>query len=127
MLGTFQQSQLRIELAASEKAIAQSLLRPDMLKQWMWWQRFSEGLPEVLTEGTTFTSWLGPVAIAHRVEQVGDNHLRLLMSQGIDGYQDWRWGDGWVQSDLAGVSLLPLSLGQTASLTQLRQYLDRQK
>lgn len=126
MLGTFQQSQLRIELAASEKAIVSALLRPDALRQWMWWQRFSEGLPEVLTEGTVFTSWLGPIAIGHRVEQVGTHNLRLLMSQGIDGYQDWRWGDGWVQSDLAGVSLLPLNLGQTASLTQLRQYLAQQ-
>jgi hypothetical protein len=126
MFGTFQHSQLRIELTASEQAIARSLLRPDAFRQWMWWQRFSEGLPEVLTPGMTFTSWLGAIAIQHQVDRVEADGLRLLMSQGIDGYQEWRWGDGWVQSELAGVSLLPLNLGQTASLVQLRQYLAQQ-
>ena len=126
MLGTFQHSQLRIELTASEQAIARSLLRPDGFRQWMWWQRFSEGLPEKLAAGMTFTSWLGTIAIQHQVDRVEADSLRLLMSQGIDGYQEWRWGDGWVQSELAGVSLLPLNLGQTASLVQLRQYLAQQ-
>ncbi len=126
MFGTFQHSQLRIELTASEQAIARSLLRPDAFRQWMWWQRFSEGLPEVLTPGMTFTSWLGAIAIQHQVDRVEADGLRLLMSQGIDGYQEWRWGDGWVQSELVGVSLLPLNLGQTASLVQLRQYLAQQ-
>jgi hypothetical protein len=124
MLGTFQQSNLRIEVTAPEGAIRDSLLRPDRFQQWLWFQRFSTGLPEQLQSNTVFTSWLGPIAIQHQVERLENNQLRLLMSQGIDGYQEWRWGNGWVQSSLAGVSLLPLSLGQTVSLLQLRQFIS---
>ncbi len=35
MLGNFQQSQLRIEVEASETAIRDSLLRPMQLQQWL--------------------------------------------------------------------------------------------
>ncbi|MEG5215625.1 hypothetical protein QUB48_07680 [Microcoleus sp. ARI1-A5] len=38
-------------------------------------------------------------------------------------FHQWYWGDGWVQSRLEGVSLLPLNLGQTASLLRLREFL----
>lgn len=72
--------------------------------------------------GTTFSSWLGPIAIQHQVEQVAPNHLRLILSQGIDGFHDWQWGDGWVQSRIEGVSLLPINLGQTLSLFRLQQF-----
>lgn len=123
MLGTFQQSNLRIEVDATAAKIRDSLLRPDQFQQWMWLQRFSTGLPERLQPTMTFSSWLGPIAIQHQVDRADLNSLRLLMSQGVDGYQEWRWGDGWVQSSIAGVSLLPLNLGQTASLLQLRQFL----
>lgn len=123
MLGTFQQSNLRIEVDATAAKIRDSLLRPDQFQQWMWLQRFSTGLPERLQPTTTFSSWLGPIAIQHQVDRADENSLRLLMSQGVDGYQEWLWGDGWVQSSIAGVSLLPLNLGQTASLLQLRQFL----
>jgi hypothetical protein len=51
------------------------------------------------------------------------NCLRLLLSLGIDGFHDWYWGDGWVQSRLEGVSLLALNLEQTASLLRLREFL----
>lgn len=64
------------------------------------------------------------------MEVASDNCLRLLLSEGIDGYHEWYWGDGWVQSRLEGISLLPLSLGQTFSLLRLRQFLttiDEQK
>jgi hypothetical protein len=125
MLGTFQQSQLRIEVAASASAIRDSLLCPGRFQQWLWFQRFSTGLPEQLQAGTVFTSWFGPVAIQHQVAQAADDRLCVLLSQGVNGYQEWRWGDGWVQSSLAGVSLLPLNLGQTTSLLQLRQFLER--
>lgn len=123
MFGSFQQSELRIELTASEHDIRDSLVRPVKFQQWLWPQQFSAGLPDQLVQGLTFTTWLGPVAIQHRVDWVDSHGIRLLLHQGIDGFHEWYWGDGWVQSSLAGVSLLPLNLGQTLSLIRLRQFL----
>jgi hypothetical protein len=60
MVGNFPQSNLRIELEASETAIRDSLLRPNQLQQWLWPQQFSSGLPEEFARGLRFTSWLGP-------------------------------------------------------------------
>lgn len=123
MLGTFQQSQLRIEVEASETVIRDSLLRPHQLQQWLWMQRFATGMPEQLHQGLTFTNWTGLVAIQHHVDVATPSCLRLLLSQGIDGFHEWCWGEGWVQSRLEGVSILPLNLGQTLSLLSLRQFL----
>lgn len=123
MLGQFQQSYLRIEVDAPAEAIARSLLHPDRLQQWLSPQTLSPGLPERLSATLTYTSRLGPVEIRHYVEIANDNHLRLILSGGIDGFHEWYWGDGWVQSRLEGVSLLPLKLAQTASLWRLKQYL----
>lgn len=123
MLGNFQQSQLRIEVEASETTIQDSLLRPVQLQQWLWPQRLSAGMPEKLHQGLTFTSWTGPVAVHHQVEVVTPICLRLLLSQGIDGFHEWYWGEGWIQSRLEGISVLPLSLGQTLTLLRLRQFL----
>ena len=125
MLGNFQQSQLRIELEASESAIRDSLLRPMQLQQWLWPQRLSTGMPEQLHQGLTFTSWTGPISIYHSVDVATPNCLRLLLSQGIDGFHEWYWGVGWVQSRLEGVSLLPLNLSQTLNLLRLRQFLTK--
>jgi hypothetical protein len=124
MFGSFQQSHLRIELEASESAIRDSLLNTSKLKQWLFSQRFSPGLPEKLYSGLVFTSWVGLISIQHQVEVVNENCLRLLLSQGIDGYHEWSWGEGWVQSRLEGISLLPLNLGQTLSLLSLRQFVS---
>ena len=63
--------------------------------------------------------------IQHHVDRLDDTGFRMLMSKGIDGYHEWHWGDGWVQSSIAGVTLLPLNLGQTLSLLRLRQFLAR--
>ncbi|MBD2740191.1 hypothetical protein [Coleofasciculus sp. FACHB-1120] len=123
MLGNFQQSHLRIEVNSPAAVIGDSLLRPSQLSQWLWPQRLSAGLPEQLSEGLTYTSWVGPVAIQHQVEVAQPHCLRLLLSQGIDGYHEWYWGEHWVQSRLEGVSLLSLSLGQTLSLLRLREFL----
>lgn len=125
MLGKFQQSNLRIEVNASEKDIRDSLLESDRLKQWMWPQNFVS-LSGKLTTGKVFISYLGLIEIEHQVELVEDNCLRLLLSKGIDGYHQWHWGDGWLQSRLEGISVLPLNLGQTFSLFRLRQYLSNQ-
>ena len=122
MLGTFQKSYLRIEVEAPASVIRESLLRTANLRRWLWLERFSSGLPEQLYSGLTYTSWAGPVAIGHSVEVANSNCLRLLLSQGIDGYHEWYWGDGWVQSRLEGISLLPLNLGQTLYLQRLSQF-----
>ena len=123
MLGTFQQSQLRIEVNASATALGHSLTKPTEFQKWLFPQQFSQGLPENLQTGDSFTSWMGPIAIQHTVEQVSPNGLRFLLSGGIDGFHEWCWGEGWVQSRLEGISLLPLNLGQTLSLLRLRQFL----
>lgn len=125
MLGSFQHSHLRIELDAPASAIRDSLLRPESLQKWLWPERLSSGLPDQLHPGLTFTSWIGPVAIQHQIEIAEPNCLRLLLSEGIDGYHEWYWADGWVQSRIEGVSLLPLNLGQTVSLLRLQQFLAR--
>ena len=126
MLGNFQQSNLRIEVNASAKAIEDSLLKGDRLKQWMWPQNFAS-LSGTLSPGDTFVSSFGPIEIDHKVEIVDDQSLRLLLSKGIDGFHEWHWGDGWLQSRLEGISVLPLNLGQTFSLFRLRQYLASNK
>ena len=123
MLGPFQQSNLRIEIDASAQQIADSLLRPDQFRLWLAPQTFSTGLPDRLQTGTKFMSWAGPIAVQHQVDLANSNQLRFILSQGIDGYHDWSWGEGWIQSRLEGVSLLPLNLGQTLSLLRLRQFL----
>ncbi|MEO0537378.1 MAG: hypothetical protein AAF215_26415 [Cyanobacteria bacterium P01_A01_bin.123] len=124
MFGTFQQSNLRIEINASAAAIRDSLIRPSSLRQWLWPQQLSTGLPEQLSSTTTFTSHLGPVTIDHKVDQVTNNSIRLLLYGGIDGFHEWHWGEGWLQSRIEGVSLLPLNLGQTMTLLRLRQFLS---
>jgi hypothetical protein len=126
MLGTFQQSQLRIEIEASADAIRDSLLHPEQLKKWLLGQRFAPGMPEQLHAGLQFTTWTGPVAIHHQVDVAKPNCLRLLLSGGIDGFHEWYWGESWVQSRLEGVSILPLNVGQTLSLLSLRQFLATQ-
>ncbi|GAB1541252.1 hypothetical protein NUACC21_39220 [Scytonema sp. NUACC21] len=123
MLGNFQKSQLRVEIEASASAIRNSLLRPTELEKWLPSSRLPFGLPEELQSGVEFTTRIGPVSIHHHVNVAGSNCLRLLLSQGIDGFHEWYWGDGWVQSRIEGVSVLPISLGQTLNLLSLRQFL----
>jgi hypothetical protein len=123
MFGTFQQSSLRIELPASEKSLQESLTQPAKLRQWLTPIRLDQGMPDHLQSGLIYTSWIGPVPVQHYVDWITPNGLRLLLSKGIDGYHEWHWGEGWVQSRLEGVSLLPLNLGQTLSLLRLRQFL----
>ena len=89
--------------------------------------RFNTGMPEELHPGFQFTSQIGLVAVQHQVDVANPNSLRLLLSQGIDGFHEWYWGEGWVQSRIEGVTILPLSLGQTLSLLSLRQYLGRRE
>ncbi len=123
MLGSFQKSQLRIEIDASKQAISESLLYPMQLGKWLPGGRLPQGMPEELHSGFEFTTHIGPISIHQQVDVASSNSLRLILSQGIDGFHEWYWGEGWVQSRLEGISFLPLSLSQTASLFSLRQYL----
>ncbi|GAP98264.1 hypothetical protein [Leptolyngbya sp. NIES-2104] len=124
MFGTFQQSSLRIEVNASEETLAKSLTQVKELQSWLWFERFSIGIADTLTPGTRLTGRVGLVTIQHEVELSEPNRIRFLLSQGIDGFHEWAWGDGWIQSRIEGVSLLPINLGQTATLLSLKQYLS---
>lgn len=124
MFGQFQQTNLRIEVEASEAAIRRSLLESAQLRQWMFPQGLSQEMPEELATGLEFTSWIGPIAVNHYVELAEANALGLLLSQGIDGFHRWYWGEGWIQSCLEGVSPLPLGLGHTISLLSLKHFLS---
>lgn len=123
MLGTFQQSHIRLEIEASQSQIGDCLLMTKNFSQWLFPTTISPGLPRRLHSDLNFITYLGPIAVNHKVEVASDQCLRLLLSGGIDGYHEWYWGDGWVQSRLEGISLLPLNLAQTFSLLKLRQYL----
>ncbi|MCS6812645.1 MAG: hypothetical protein NZ772_03615 [Cyanobacteria bacterium] len=124
MFGTYQHSNLRIEVDASDVTIRKSLTDPRQLRQWLSPQQIDSNLTEPLQSGQRFVSWLGPIPVQHYVDQIDANRLRLLLSQGIDGFHEWQWGDGWVQSRLEGISLLPLNLGQTLTLLRLRSFLN---
>ena len=126
MLGTFQQSHLRIEVEASQAQIQASLVQPGQFRQWLWPQRFEEGLPSELQAGLVFRSYLGPVEIQHTVKQVTDHNLYMLLAGGIDGFHEWYWGEKWVQSKLEGISAVPLNLGQSLVIFRLRQFLNQQ-
>lgn len=126
MFGQFQQSNIRLEVKAASRTIRASLTQPDQLKQWLWMQRW-EAVPSVLTTGTEFTTYIGLIPVTHRVDAVNEQGIRFLLSQGIDGFHEWSWGDGWLQSRLEGVSLLPLNLGQTVALLSLRYFVEAQE
>jgi hypothetical protein len=137
MFGTYQHSNLRIEVNASADKVSKSLTEPDSLKKWLQPQdiRFSDGdrtakslsasgsTPKLFI-GQTFESRLGPIKLNHQVEALSAFGVRFLLSGSIDGFHEWQWGDGWVQSRLEGVSLLPLNLTQTLSLSRLRAHLQ---
>lgn len=125
MFGQFQQSNIRLEVNASRQIIERSLTQPDQLKKWLWMQRF-ETLPTNLERHSEFTTYLGIIPVKHHVDAIHDKGIRFLLSQGIDGFHEWSWDDGWLQSHLEGISLLPLNLGQTVSLLSLRAFIESQ-
>ncbi|WOD38230.1 hypothetical protein [Nodosilinea sp. E11] len=124
MLGTFQHSRLRIELEATQGQIQSSLVQPSQFSQWLWPQRFSQGLPDELHSDLSFNSYVGPIAVHHQVTQVTDHSLHMVLSGGIDGFHEWYWGNQWVQSRLEGITALPLNLGHSLAIMRLRQYLQ---
>ncbi len=123
MFGTFQDSAIRIEVAVAAPDIQKSLVQPQQFRQWLWPQSLSPELPEQLEQGLSFTSHLGAIALHHQVDHVSDHRLRLLVAGAIDGFHEWQWGNGWVQSRLEGISMLPLNLTHTAQLWRFQQFL----
>ncbi len=120
MLGNFQRSELRIEVPAAARTIRDRLLSPPALTKWLFPQQINFPNQDLLTVGTKFQTNFGPIGVTVKVDRANSQSLRLLLSQGIDGYHEWCWGEGWVQSRLEGISLLPLNLCQTAMLLRLR-------
>jgi hypothetical protein len=127
MLGKFQKSELRIEVKAKETIFRDSLLNVSDLKQWCFPLKFTKKSSSKLSQGDTFSFYLGLIEIKNKVEYVNSNCLRLVLSGGIDGYQEWSWGDGWIQSRLEGISVFPLNLGQTLNLLRLKSFATYQE
>ncbi len=123
MLGNFQRSELRIEVPATSSTIRDRLLSPSAMTKWLFPQQMKFASQDLLTVETKFETSFGPVVVKAQVDRINAQGLRLLLSQGVDGYHEWFWGEGWVQSRLEGVSLIPLNLYQTATLLRLRQSL----
>lgn len=123
MLGNFQRSELRIEVPATSSTIRDRLLSPSAMTKWLFPQQMKFASQDLLTVGTKFETSFGPVVVKVQVDRLNSQGLRLLLSHGVDGYHEWYWGEGWVQSRLEGVSLVPLNLYQTATLLRLRQSL----
>ena len=123
MLGNFQRSELRIEVPATASTIRDRLLSPPALKKWLFPQQMSFPSQDLLSVGTKYKSTFGPVIVEYIVDRVDPHCLRLLLSNSIDGYHEWYWGEGWVQSRIEGISLIPLNLHQTTTLLRLRQAL----
>jgi hypothetical protein len=123
MLGNFQRSELRIEVPATASTIRDKLLSPPALTKWLFPQQMSFPSQDLLSVGTKYRSTFGPVVVEYIVDRVDPQCLRLLLSNSIDGYHEWYWGEGWVQSRLEGISLIPLNLHQTTTLLRLRQAL----
>ena len=125
MLGQFQQCELRLEVEASASTIAHLLQLPGQWRQWQPPLPQDDTLPDRLVTGTVYRRAIGPLAIEHRVYRADDDCLGLLLSGGVDGYHEWRWGTGWIQSRLEGVSALPLRLVHSLSLQALCRAIER--
>ncbi len=127
MWGKFQSSQLRIEVKAKAEDLKNSLTKREKLSKWFFPLQIKSNLAgDSWQKGDRFTVSLGLVEVENQVELINENCLRLTLSKGIDGYQEWSWGDGWVQSRLEGISLLPLNLAQTFNLVRLREFVKPQ-
>lgn len=127
MFGTFQQTHLRIEVEATTAQLSRCLLQPEQFEQWLAPQQFPQPRPKLLTPASAYDSTLGPLRIRHEVLTVGDQVLRLRLSGAVDGFHEWCWGDGWVQSKLEGISLLPIALAHSLSLIRLQNHLRQQR
>ncbi|MFN3679003.1 hypothetical protein [Thermosynechococcus sp.] len=126
MLGRFQSSHLRIEVPATAEQVRDYLTQPRQLRQWLWPLQI-QTMGDRLQGGDTFTSEFLWLKLEHRVELLTAERLVLVLRQAIEGWQEWSWGDGWVQSCIEGVTPLPLELGQTFLLWRLKSALSQEK
>lgn len=122
MFGRQQQATTRIAVDASADRLRQCLTEATLLRQWVWPQSLDSNLPTHLAPGLQFHSHLGPLDIGHEVRELDGEHMTLALWGAIDGYNEWRWGDGWVQLHVEAVSAIPLKLGLNAALQQLKQF-----
>ena len=122
MFGRQQKATTRIPIDASGDRLRQCLTEANLLRQWVWPQTLDKDLPARLELGNQFYSHLGPLNIGHEVRELDNEHLTLALWGAIDGYNEWRWGDGWVQLHIEAVSLIPLKLGLNVTLQQLKQF-----
>ncbi|MGK7911041.1 MAG: hypothetical protein AB4050_06080 [Synechococcus sp.] len=126
MFGRMQTATVRVAVDASAAQLQQYLTESALLRQWVWPQQLEAGGPDRLSEGTEFYSCLGPVRIGHQVRSLDVDRLELALWGAIDGWNEWRWGDGWVQLHVEGVSLLPLDIGLNVALRSLQRFVSSQ-
>ncbi|MFZ4665547.1 MAG: hypothetical protein ACOYME_03900, partial [Prochlorotrichaceae cyanobacterium] len=123
MLGFYQHSHVRLSVNASRQQIRDSLTCSDQIQAWMMPQVWEPDFPPALTSGMIYKSQWGFITIAHEVTDLNDRCLKLLLSEGIEGFHYWHWDDRWLDSRLEGVSLLPIALIHTYALFRLRSFL----
>jgi hypothetical protein len=122
VFGVLQTATHRFTIAVPAAVIHEHLTKVDLIREWAWPQQYPTAVGR-LTAGLEFTSYLGPVAIGHRVTVCEPGCLDMVLWGAVDGFSQWRWGDGWVAQTCAGVSVIPLEIGQYQLLHQLEQYL----
>lgn len=122
MLGSFQQSTLRLEVDAQAEALRRCLTEAELLRQWMWPQQLEPGIPEQLEVGVIFESHVGLLTTGHRVDHCGEGRLQVVMWGAMDGLSEWVWGNGWAQLRVEAISLLPVAAGVWLSLRQLQRF-----
>lgn len=125
MLGTLQSSTVRIEVDATAAQLRQCLTDPATMTRWLWPLELADPNAAELQVGDRFTTRVGPLEFGHEVKELAEGHLTLILWGGLDGWNEWLWGEGWVQLRAEGVSLLPLKLGQSVMLQQLREIAPR--
>ncbi|WP_218081924.1 hypothetical protein [Anthocerotibacter panamensis] len=124
MLGFFQTATLRTEVPAPALIIAQHLTQIPLIRQWAWPQEYPTNILS-LAPGLVFNSYLGPIAIGHRVNLCTADQLELVLWGAADGFSRWAWGDGWLEQTTTAVTLIPLTLAQRQLVLNLAHFLGR--
>ena len=127
MFGRMQVATVRVAVDVSAEQLSRYLTDTTLLRRWVWPQQLEAGGPEHLSEGAEFYSRWGPARIGHQVRALGNDRMVLALWGAIDGWNEWRWGDGWVQLHVEGVSLLPLQIGLNVALHSLQRFVRSQQ
>ncbi|MEM6446558.1 MAG: hypothetical protein AAFY57_14695 [Cyanobacteria bacterium J06642_2] len=121
MLGTLQSSTTRIEVDATAAQLRKCLTDPATISRWVQPLEVVDAAAPSLEVGSQFFTRIGPLQFGHEVTELTDGQLTLILWGGMDGWNEWLWGEGWVQLRMEGVSLLPLGLGQSVMLRRLQE------